>query len=174
MVNNNLICHKSCQIKERADFLTSQSLTHCNLSSFLAFAKITVLPISFTSLYLESDSSSFSLNCLPRLLLKPVDCSPCLWSCPFPIHQLQSCQLLSVSHQHQHYYLFCITLTGLCALLLHYTESFWMARTVFYLSLNLQHPALGLTHSKISISGYGKGAEKRRWDSNLSLYDFKA
>lgn len=36
-----------------------------------------------------------------------------------------------------------------------------MARTVFYLSLNLQHPALGLTHSKTSINEYGKKEEKK-------------
>lgn len=94
--------------------------------------------IYFASLYLESDSSSFSVNCLPRLLLPPADCSPCLWSGPFPIHYPRSCWPLAVSLQRQHYYyLFHITLTGLRASLLHHTESFWVARTVFYLTLNL-------------------------------------
>lgn len=50
-----------------------------------------------------------------------------------------------------------------------------MAKTVFYLSLNLQHPALGPTHSKTSISKYGK-KEKKKEDGIpiLSLSDPKA
>lgn len=153
-MDNHLICHKNCRIKARFAHLSVLNPWQCTfIPCFYQNHCLTY----FAPLYLESDSSSFSLNCLPRLLLQPADCSSCLSSCPFPIHYPQSCQLLSVSHQHQHYYyLFCITLTGLCASLLHYIESFWVKRTVFYLTLSLQHPVLGLMQSKTSINEYGK------------------
>lgn len=126
----------------------------------------------FAPLYLESESSpSFSLDCLPASLPWPAHCCPCLWASPLPSRHPQSCRLLAVSphqHQHQHYcHLFCVTLAGLCAPLLHYTESFWMARAGFYFSLNLQPLAPGLTRRKTSVREHvKKEARKKSCDSS--------
>lgn len=55
MNSHFLKSHKSCHLKERADFPTSQSSSHYSLSSFLLYQNHEVLLIF--ALYLESDSS---------------------------------------------------------------------------------------------------------------------